>query len=786
MALSTLRALLPSRLLMPSAKVVRVSTSALQVQSMNFDHNYDVFMKSLFEALDQGSKFHLGSELFVTAHGALSHHKEADTLRAANEILIKILKTAPKGIAYTVNMPWLHNDVLYNSVVVCLNGEIKHIVPKIAMADDGNYREGQFFTPWNSSKGIEETLLPVELQTVTKKSVTIGRAILNINGVLIACEICEEAWSQDSPNTEYFKQGVHIIFNPSASHAQLRKLHKRVKIVCDATEKYGGLYLYSNQKGCDGDRAIYDGAAMASFNGQLLGHTPQSSLTDYDVLTVSVNIEEITAVRLGSMSSQDQASKSGSMPVIDIDFSLMADADHQSPTPTTAPTYLEPAHEMAWHMSYYMLCYLLMTGAGGVLLPLSGGADSAASFSVMAVMCERLISDYRSGGKIGANALDKMRKLLKNEAYEPTTPQALNNLITHTCYMGTANSTDATNSRAGSLAAQGGSYHNVAFIDYIVCVIVWVFVTFISVGKMRGRSPRFLNKGGSMGEDLALQNIQARIRMVFAYMLAQLLPWIRQGNGDFEGGGGGFLLVLGSANMDECLRGYFTKYDCSSADINPIGSMNKKDIVLFLRWTAATYGYSTLQVIVDAVPTAELRPELTTTATFGISENYNEAGCSIDISKIGERVVPPPMTAELAGGEHDSSQNDEADMGMSYNDLDWYGKLRMMFKCGPLSMFMKLLNESYPYWRAKTAREIGEKVKKFFKFYAMNRHKMSIITPAIHLVNYSPDDNRFDQRPIIVPINWYMFRHIDAYVAAIEAADAAAVLRGGGASAADE
>ena len=28
------------------------------------------------------------------------------------------------------------------------------------------------------------------------------------------------------------------------------------------------------------------------------------------------------------------------------------------------------------------------------------------------------------------------------------------------------------------------------------------------------------------------------------------------------------LLVLGSANVDEALRGYMTKYDCSSADLN--------------------------------------------------------------------------------------------------------------------------------------------------------------------------------------------------------------------------
>jgi NAD+ synthase (glutamine-hydrolysing) len=44
----------------------------------------------------------------------------------------------------------------------------------------------------------------------------------------------------------------------------------------------------------------------------------------------------------------------------------------------------------------------------------------------------------------------------------------------------------------------------------------------------------------------------------------------------------GGLLVLGTSNVDEALRGYFTKYDCSAADLNPIGSVSKKDINRFL------------------------------------------------------------------------------------------------------------------------------------------------------------------------------------------------------------
>jgi hypothetical protein len=58
--------------------------------------------------------------------------------------------------------------------------------------------------------------------------------------------------------------------------------------------------------------------------------------------------------------------------------------------------------------------------------------------------------------------------------------------------------------------------------------------------------------GGSNVENLARQNIQARLRMVIAYMFASLSPWVR----GLETRG---LLVLGSANVDEayvtCLHG---------------------------------------------------------------------------------------------------------------------------------------------------------------------------------------------------------------------------------------
>jgi NAD+ synthase (glutamine-hydrolysing) len=58
--------------------------------------------------------------------------------------------------------------------------------------------------------------------------------------------------------------------------------------------------------------------------------------------------------------------------------------------------------------------------------------------------------------------------------------------------------------------------------------------------------------GGSNTENLGLQNIQARIRMVLAFMMASLMPWVHNKSG--------FYLVLGSSNVDEGLRGYLTLF----------------------------------------------------------------------------------------------------------------------------------------------------------------------------------------------------------------------------------
>lgn len=43
------------------------------------------------------------------------------------------------------------------------------------------------------------------------------------------------------------------------------------------------------------------------------------------------------------------------------------------------------------------------------------------------------------------------------------------------------------------------------------------------------------------------------------------------------------------------LRGYMTKYDCSSADLNPIGGISKTDLKKFILYCIKEFDLSSLQ-----------------------------------------------------------------------------------------------------------------------------------------------------------------------------------------------
>ncbi|OZJ05110.1 Glutamine-dependent NAD(+) synthetase [Bifiguratus adelaidae] len=695
--------------------LITVAACSLNQWALDFEGNLQRILKSIRIAKERGARLRVGPELEITGYGCYDHFLEGDTYLHSWEMLAALLSDKSTfDMINIIGMPVMHKSVKYNCQIAIHNGKILLIRPKKYLANDGNYREMRYFTPWTKKGVTEDHYLPRMIQRITQQTtVPFGDAVLATHDTSVGIETCEEIFTPLSPHIDMGLDGVEIFTNSSGSHHELRKLYRRIDLIKGATSKLGGIYLYSNSQGCDGDRLYYDGCALIAVNGEIVAQGTQFSLNDVEVVTATIDIEDVRSFRGFSASRGMQASNSQAFeripaPIAFSNADLEADPTVR-PAKIQSPRYHLPEEEIALGPACWLWDYLRRSRTQGYFLPLSGGIDSCATAVIVASMC-RLVAEATKNGV--EEVIEDARRIVgedENSEYVPSDPQEFANRIFHTCYMGTENSSIETRERAKDLASVIGSYHTDLNMDSVVTAMRNLF------GLITGFKPTYKVYGGSNAENLALQNIQARLRMVTAYLFAQLLPWVR--------GRTGGLLVLGSANVDESLRGYLTKYDCSSADVNPIGGISKTDLKRFIAWAEKEFDMPILNKFLNAVPTAELEP---------ITKEY--------------------------------VQSDEADMGMTYDELSQFGRLRKVERCGPFSMFSKLVHE----WDLSPTK-VAEKVKRFFFYYSVNRHKLTTLTPSYHAESYSPDDNRFDLRPFLYNTRWtWQFKRIDKAAAFLE------------------
>ncbi|APA07381.1 hypothetical protein SS1G_13042 [Sclerotinia sclerotiorum 1980 UF-70] len=688
-----------------------LATCNLNQWALDFDGNQKRIIESIRRAKSAGASLRVGPELEITGYGCQDHFLESDTELHSWESLAEIIAHDDcRDILLDIGMPVRHKNVNYNCRVICYNAKILLIRPKLSLASDGNYREQRWFTPWKGQRIVEQYYLPRLITKVTgQHKVPIGDAVISTYDSCFGAETCEELFTPRAPHINMSLDGVEIFTNSSGSHHELRKLNIRLELIKEATLKAGGIYLYANQQGCDGDRLYYDGSAMIVVNGRVVAQASQFSLNDVEVVTATVDLEEVRAYRT-FRSRAMQARETAPYERIEAGMSLSSDAEDVNPlvqpTKEISIKYHVPEEEIALGPACFLWDYLRRSRQAGYFVPLSGGIDSCATSVIVHSMCRIVFAAVEKGDN--PQVIEDLLRIVGEEedsTWRPSNSQDIANRIFHTAYMGSTNSSSETRSRAKDLGEKIGSYHLNFNIDNVVSAVTTLFTT------VTNYTPKYKMYGGTPASNLALQNIQARLRMVLAYLFAQLLPTVRGRTKP------GSLLVLGSANVDESLRGYFTKYDCSSADINPIGAISKTDLKRFILWASTEFEMPLLQDFIDAPPTAELEP---------ITEDY--------------------------------VQSDEADMGMSYNELSIYGRLRKVDKLGPYGMWTKLLHE---WGHVLSPREIYEKTRWFFWCYSINRHKMTTLTPSYHAEQYSPDDNRYDLRPFLYPGFSFAYRKIE-------------------------
>ncbi|MGP8305565.1 NAD(+) synthase [Vibrio sp. YIC-376] len=583
---------------------LRISSCSLNQTPMDWSGNMKNIQQAIHVAHASGSELLITPELCISGYGCEDFFHSPHVANRALQSVCELIDSIPDSMAVTVGLPVLINNRIYNGVVLLTSKGIQGISLKRNLAANGLHYEQRWFTPWTRDKNATVFLNGVV------SAVPIGNLVYSIHGVKLGIEICEDAWVANRTSERFFNQGVEVIANPSASHFAIGKFLTRKRLVEESSRVYSACYVYSNLCGCESGRAIYDAGVMIAVDGSLVAKGERLHMSDVEVITTDINLSRS---RIGQINNSQRYYEEhdfdiGSVIKVDLGKAIKT---HKLPIKPLYQAWEESEfleHEEALRaISIGLRDWLKKTHTGGYALSLSGGADSAlvASAVYTSVILElwELVSKAKQSSKcLLPDHLGKFmtqdqtivfqKAVLTENQYDLVTKTAssiMTNMLT-TAYQASANSGSITSVAAQKVAESYGA----KFINLNISEVVENYETMIS--KATHLSLNWKD------HDIALQNIQARVRSPSIWFIANLEN----------------KLLLTTSNMSEGAVGYCTMDGDSSGVLAPVSGVTKSRILKLLVWLEQKGFYvsdgqimklTALSYINNQRPTAELRPE---------------------------------------------------------------------------------------------------------------------------------------------------------------------------------
>lgn len=660
---------------------VRLGAAALNQTPLDWDGNLRRARAAIDEARAEKVSMLCLPELALSGYGCEDLFLSPFLASTAAESLEALLPHT-EGMVVAVGLPVLHAGVLFNGVAVIADGALAAVVAKQSLAGDGIHYEPRWFRAWPSRVRDVVRLLG--------RDVPIGDLRMDFGGVTMGFEICEDAWVAKRPGAALALDSVDVIFNPSASHFSFGKREVRRRLVAEGSRAFGVAYVYANLLGNEAGRAIYDGHTLiaapslsvmpAQGTGESTARTsageaviegPRFSFKEHVLVHAAIDLEEIRARRAATASFT---------PRLPRDRELFVHAPvHVPEAPREAATsevsdWEHGGHvkeeEFARAVSLGLFDYVRKSRAQGFVVSLSGGADSAAISSLIAWMVRA------SSAELGLAGLRARLAHVRDLGSAADEKAIVGRLLT-TVYQSTVNSGSVTKNAARAVAEAIGATHHEVDVDALVKGYVA-----LAEGAL-GRPLAWQT------DDLALQNVQARVRSPSAWMLANV-----------EG-----KLLLATSNRSEAAVGYATMDGDTSGGLSPIAGIDKHYLRRWLRWlekdAQQALRIPALSAVNVQAPTAELRPA-------------------------------------------DKKQTDEDDL-MPYDVLDRIERLMVRDRHAPLEIFeiLRLERPDVP------AHRLALWVERFFTLFARNQWKRERYAPSFHLDDESLDPKTFCRLPIL-------------------------------------
>ncbi len=535
---------------------LKVATATLNQTPLDWENNY----KNIITAIEQARKQNINllalPELAITGYNCEDAFFSEEVYTTAINFLEKV-KQNTEDIIITIGVPVIYENSLYNTVAVIYNKQILGFVPKQDLAGDGIYYEPRWFKKWDAGKTGK-----IKIPSLNNEF-PIGDLIFEINNVRIAFEICEDAWNGVRPATQHYLHNVDIIINPSASNFSFGKSKTRLQLVLESSRAFKCTYLYTNLVGNEEGRIIFDGEMLIAQDGELLNYNELLQFNDVQLISAVVDIHKprISKRKLFNFKYDDQ-----NLNIIRKEDSLKTPVE--SLTKPVEYKFLTKEEEFLRAETLALFDYMRKSRSKGFVISLSGGADS----STAAILCA--LSIKRAKEQLSEIELQKKLKYWKDLDLN-NTKQFL-----FCVYQKTKNNSEDTYNAAKELATELGAEFQ-----------LWDIQPFVDeyekiVEKTIARKLQWEK------DDLAKQNLQARVRVPALWMIANIRN----------------ALLITTSNRSESAVGYATMDGDTAGGLAPLAGIDKNFLLHWLKWAHEKLQIKALKYVIKLKPSAELRP----------------------------------------------------------------------------------------------------------------------------------------------------------------------------------
>ena len=521
-------------------RLIKVGAAVLNQLPLDWEGNRARILRAISEARAQGITLLCLPELCVTGYGCEDafHARRVQQQALA---LLEELVTYTRGMIVSFGVPVLHHNALYDCACLAADGKILGFTAKRHLAGDGVHYEPRWFKRWPENVRAEVL--------ISGKRYLIGDLFFELSDVSVGFEICEDAWVAQRPGASLSQLGVDIILNPSASHFAFGKHEIRKRFVLEGSRAFGCTYVYANLLGNEAGRVIYDGDALIAACGKQLAQGRRFSFDEVQITACVIDVDTTRMSQARSASfrpdprdSPGRVSCAFEFPAIDLVGTPVA-SDPWAGSPH------EKEEEFVRAESLALFDYLRKSRSEGAVVSLSGGADSAATASLVRLAIDLGVQEL---------GIDKFLARFSFSARLQSAKSAdeIANKMLLCVYQATRNSSETTREAARTVALS----LNAEFMIFDVDALVTSYTQMVS--QAIGRPITWEQ------DDMPLQNIQARVRAPGVWMLANLRN----------------SLLLSTSNRSEAAVGYATMDGDTSGGLAPIAGIDKNFLRRFLRW----------------------------------------------------------------------------------------------------------------------------------------------------------------------------------------------------------